>query len=351
MSNFKRDHPSKKANEAIKNIFSQEVHMKITKGTQSRPQRIVISGVSGIGKSTIASKAPDALFIDTEGSTDQLDVARLPKPETWEQLFDELDFVSVEKPCKTLVIDTIDWAEALCIKHVCQKVKPPKNSIEDFGYGKGYQLVADEFANLLKKLDVVIDSGITVLITAHVQIKKFEQPETLGSFDRYELKLTKKSAPLLSEWADAVLFANYDTKIVERNGKKKAIGGDRIFHTQRANEWDAKNRHGLPEEIPFEFDSIKALFVNTKPKKKEEAVKTDDLPFEFDALPLEEMGAKNIPEALQKAIDEDGRELSYDDIASFVEGKGWRPKGTLIEDYPETLINALVSNIGKISKD
>lgn len=325
--------------------------MKIIKGTQSRPQRIVISGVSGIGKSTIASKAPDALFIDTEGSTDQLDVARLPKPDTWEQLFDELDFVSVEKPCKTLVIDTIDWAEALCIKHVCQKAKPQKNSIEDFGYGKGYQLVADEFANLLKKLDVVIDSGITVLITAHVQIKKFEQPETLGSFDRYELKLTKRSAPLLSEWADAVLFANYDTKVIEVNGKKKAAGGDRIFHTQRANAWDAKNRHGLPEEVPFEFDSIKALFVNTKPKKKEEAVKTDDLPFEFEPVPLEEMGAKNIPEALQKAIDDDGRGLTYEDIASFVEGKGWRPKGTLIEDYPDTLINALINNIEKISKD
>ena len=347
MSNFKRDHPSKKANEAINKLFSQEVHMKITKGTQSRPQRIVISGVSGIGKSTIASKAPDALFIDTEGSTDQLDVARLPKPETWEQLFDELDFVSVEKPCKTLVIDTIDWAEALCIKFVCQKGK--KNSIEDFGYGKGYQLVSDEFANLLKKLDVVIDSGITVLITAHVQIKKFEQPETLGSFDRYELKLTKKSAPLLSEWADAVLFANYDTKIVEINGKKKAIGGDRIFHTQRANAWDAKNRHGLPEEVPFEFDSIKDLFVNTKPKKKEEAVKTDDLPFEFDAIPIDEIEAGTVPEALKAAMDAEG--LKYEDITSFVEAKAWRPKGTLIKDYPESLIQALIKNIKNISNN
>ena len=130
-----------------------------------------------------------------------------------------------------------------------------------------------------------------------------------------------------------------------------AIGGDRIFHTQRANAWDAKNRHGLPEEVPFEFDSIKALFVNTKPKKKEEAVKTDDLPFEFEPVPLEEMGAKNIPEALQKAIDDDGRGLTYEDITAFVEGKAWRPKGTLIEDYPDALINALITNIEKITKD
>lgn len=341
----KRDFSSRKANKAINQLFSQEVKMKIVKGKQARPQRIVLSGVPGIGKSTLASKTPDAVFIDTEGSTDQLDIARLPRPESWDQLLDEIDFVIREKPCKTLVIDSIDWAEQLCVNYVCQKNK--KNSIEDFGYGKGYQIEADEFSKVLKKLDKVIEQGITVLLVAHIQIKKFEQPEAMGAYDRYELKLSKKAAPLVTEWADAVLFANYDTKVVEVNGKKKAIGGDRILHTQRSVTWDAKNRHGLEEEIPFTYEAIKELFINVKPAKKEEAVDDHDLPFSFEPLPIDEIEAGEIPEDLKKAMEDN--EVTASQIMAFVEEKGWQKEGTPIAEYPDKLIKAIIKNITKIT--
>ncbi len=47
-------------------------------------------------------------------------------------------------PCGTLVVDTADWAERLCIQAVCAKAKV--NGIEDFGYGKGYTYVKEEFS-------------------------------------------------------------------------------------------------------------------------------------------------------------------------------------------------------------
>lgn len=122
--------------------------MEITRGKIASAQKIVIYGPEGIGKSTFASQFPDPVFIDTEGSTKHMDVARFPKPSSWTMLLEEVKQVrDCPSCCKTLVIDTADWAEQLCINHVCGKAK--KSGIEDFGYGKGYIYVAEEFGKLL----------------------------------------------------------------------------------------------------------------------------------------------------------------------------------------------------------
>ena len=52
----------------------------VTSGRISGPQKVVVYGPEGIGKSTFLSRFPDPLFIDTEGSTSELDVRRLPPP-------------------------------------------------------------------------------------------------------------------------------------------------------------------------------------------------------------------------------------------------------------------------------
>ena len=40
-----------------------------------------------------ASKFPNPVFIDTEGSTKQLDVARFDAPTSWEMLLQEVDYI------------------------------------------------------------------------------------------------------------------------------------------------------------------------------------------------------------------------------------------------------------------
>ena len=56
--------------------------MEITKGVIKKPWKVLIYGPEGIGKTTFASRFPDPLFIDTEGSTTRINVARLPVPTT-----------------------------------------------------------------------------------------------------------------------------------------------------------------------------------------------------------------------------------------------------------------------------
>lgn len=248
----------------------QMTKYEVSSGPVAAPVKVVLYGVEGIGKSTFASKFPHAVFIDTEGSTKRLDVRRLPAPTSWTMLLDEVETVRTGgvPDCGTLIIDTADWAERLCINAVCTKYKV--QGIEDFGYGKGYTYTKEEFAHLLDKLDGVAETGRNIVVTAHAIITSFDQPDAAGSYSRWAMKTSKQVAPLLREWCDMLLFANYKT-IVEKagtgpNAKNKASGAKRVLYTTHNACWDAKNRFGLPEELPFEYEAIAACVPVAAPK-------------------------------------------------------------------------------------
>lgn len=236
--------------------------MQITRGTIHKAQKVVLYGIEGIGKSTFAAAFPNPVFIDTESSTSHLDVARLPSPTSWAMLLEEIEYIKQNPQlCDSLIIDTIDWAERMCVEHICAKHN--KKGIEDFGYGNGYVFAAEEIGRMLNTLQQVIDGGINVVLTAHAWIRKFEQPDEMGAYDRWELKLGAKSgsktSPLVKEWADAVLFANYETIAIKTDaGKTKAQGNKRVLYTQHHACWDAKNRWGLEPKIPFDYAQIAA---------------------------------------------------------------------------------------------
>lgn len=345
--------------------------MEIIKGVIPCAKKVVIYGPEGIGKSTFASKFPDPVFIDTEGSTNSMDVARLPKASSWQILLDQVDYVRTHPTmCKTLIIDTMDWAEAMCIQYICDKHR--KSGIEDFGYGNGYTYVKEEIGRFLNKLSEVKDAGVNVVLTAHAQIKKFEQPDELGAYDRWELKLGKKTtsqtSPLVKEWADMLLFANYKTfsiAVDDKGNKRKAQGGERVMYTTHNACWDAKNRYGLPDEVPFSYESIRVIIeghaapVKEQPAKAapvqqavqhqtetvREAPKTEsavavgeqmELPINDPPKTPEPASRSStinpeIPKALRDLME--AYHVDEWDVQNVVEAKGYVPAGTEIKDY------------------
>lgn len=187
--------------------------LNIIEGRVQRPQKVVLYGTEGIGKTSLAAQTPGPLFIDTEGGTAHLNVRRLQKPETWDELISLIKEVAATPDvCKTLVLDTADWAEQMAIEYICQKFKQP--GLESFGYGKGYTYLSEEFSRLLAACDEVIASGKNVVITAHARQRRVELPDETGGFDVWGLKLSKQSAPLLKEWPDDLLFLNYKTLVI-----------------------------------------------------------------------------------------------------------------------------------------
>lgn len=351
--------------------------MNITRGKKEQPQKVVVYGPEGIGKTTIASKFPNPVFIDTEGSTANIDVARMDRPSSFTMLMQQIKYIKDHpEVCKTLVIDTADWAEQLCITEFCSKKQV--SGIEDIGYGKGYVYVAEDFGKMLNLLEEVKDKGINIVITAHAQMRKFEQPDELGAYDRWELKLQKKTAPMLKEWADMVLFANYKTMVINvdnqgaQKGKNKAQGGKRVMYTQHHPCWDAKNRHDLPDEVPFDYSSIAHCIPVINKNDSQiinEAAQEKTVPVADSAssTPVQEQSnrggtdtvqsvskQKEIPQEKTGDIPKKLLDLmvAYDvkeaDIQEVVTLRGYYPVGTPIKNYDSNFIDGVL--VGAWSK-
>lgn len=310
--------------------------LNIIKGKELRPLKVVIYGPEGVGKSTFASQFPDPLFIDTEGGTSNLNINRVKCNKSWDELLSIVKEVIAEPTiCKTLVVDTADWAETLCINAVCEKYL--KNNIEDFGFGKGYVYLQDEFGKLLSLLDKVIEAGINVVVTAHGKPRKFELPEEMGQFDRYEMKLTKQVAPLLKEWCDCLFFTNYKIYVVtSETNKKKAQGGKRVLYTTHNPTYDAKNRFDLPEELELSFEGIKHLFnqPNAQKTAHTEPIKTK-----------ERATITKLKSLIKEA------KIMEDDLKKVVAERGHYPIETSIEDYSDDFITRwIIPNWKKITE-
>lgn len=333
--------------------------MNISSGKIVSAQKIVVYGPEGIGKSTFAAQFPDPIFIDTEGSTKHMDVRRFDKPSSWTMLLEQVKYVkSNPSVCKTLVVDTADWAEILCANDVCARAK--KTSIEDFGYGKGYAYLQEEFGRLLNLLEEIISLKINVVVTAHAKMRKFEQPDELGAYDRWEMKLTKQVAPLVKEWADLVLFANYKTYVIKINdNKSKASGGARVMYTSHHPCWDAKNRHGLNDELPFDYAEIAHIFsrtVNTQVPliaEPEKITIPQDLNIEKidDSIPQisdaeQKSDNKKIVSVCFEQLDDlmKSTDIKEDELRQVVWERGYYPLDTPINKYdPEFVAGVLVA--------
>ena len=311
---------------------------KITRGVTAKPVKAVVYGPEGVGKTTFASAWPGAVFIDVEGGSNHYNVARMPRPQTWNQLLEIINACAEFPEIGTVIVDTADAAEALCMRHILFEKK--WKSIEDAGYGKGYTYLQEEFGKLLHSLDGCVEAGKNALIVAHAQIRKFEQPDELGAYDRWELKLQKKDAPLVKEWSDLLLFANYKTDTMkDDSGKYRATGGKRrMMYTSHTAAYDAKNRFGLADELPFEFEPLRSCIpqhvdslpvVVTKPEPAKEsanepAAKPEPAkPEPAKPAPKEaakpkpkrkaKPAAKPEPEPPKAAVMDDGTEVPFED--------------------------------------
>ncbi len=334
---------------------------------QIEPMKVLIYGVEGIGKTTFASKFPDPIFIDTEGSTGFINARKLPNPTSWTMLLDELEDIKSEPRGKTLIIDTLDWAERLAKKYLMDKNKWA--AIDSTNYGSRYVALSDEIGKLLNKLTEIKDIGINVVLTAHAETKKHELPDEMGQYDKYTLKLEKRDAGLAKEWADMILFFNYKTTIISdsKSNSKKATGGQRVMYTTHKPAWDAKNRLGLPDELPIDFEAIRELFeaktgMSTTQIKSESNTQTqqqvplpdeppviEDEPEPEEAKPAPEF-AEEIPSSIPQSLADlmTVNHVTVDEIMQVIYVGGFMPQGTPLENVPEELWGHLASNWDKV---
>lgn len=208
---------------------------------------VLVYGEPGIGKTTIACSAPNAVLFDYDGGVQRINGAhQVPtlQPTSWEDTNAAIEEIEREMPeVQTIVIDTagkmLDFMSAYIMK-TNPKMKQYDGSLTQKGYGVRKNM----FIDFIKRLSI---SGKNVIFVAHEKEEKrgeewVKRPEIGGS----------SAADLIKE--------------LDLVGYMRAIGKQRTIAFNPTEAYYAKNTCNLPEieAIPIVVDETgEAIGTNT----------------------------------------------------------------------------------------
>lgn len=246
--------------------------------TVDGPARICVYSEIGWGKTILGCHLPNVVYVGPENGIPRDLGFSVPEihPRRWLDVFSIVHSLTNDRhDRRSVFFDTLDWIEPLIYRFLIERDSERESelnpyarkyeSIEDYGWGKGYTCAEEEMRKLIAVLDEMqYRRGIHVMIAQHDHVKTFKNPDG-PDFDRHEPKCHYRVADVVAEWVDNYLFGRFRTdasKISEdkdRNKRdpSKAIAkanpgvSERLVCTQKTAAYDAKNRLRLPAEFPL----------------------------------------------------------------------------------------------------
>lgn len=227
----------------------------------------LIYGVPGVGKTSLAAEYPDPVHIQFDGEQAPVGLSL----DGWDgvKTFDEVisaigALYNEEHEFKTLVIDSLSSLERAIWAEVCRRKNIP--TIEALDFGKGYVEADNVWQEVLSGLSALrAERGMMIVLLGHAEIIRFESPTT-DPYARYNVALHKRARALVEASVDLIAFVNYRVtlKKVETGFNKTSThgegGGQRLIYVEERPGFVAKNRFGMPPDVPFKKgEGFKAL--------------------------------------------------------------------------------------------
>ena len=249
-------------------------------GKTPKAPKICIYGTPGVGKSTFAAKAPDAIFVQTEDGLDNIEATKLPLCNNWNDVIAQINaLIQEEHPFKTLVIDSLTNLERFIWDAVCNQFGVKNIEKADGGFARGYKHALNYWQDFLNGLSILNrEKGMMIILTAHEGVQEIKDPE-METYHRKAPRIHHLAEYMVSEWCDAVLQAKKNYRIQKTDegfGAKRAIasaigsdGGERVIRTVGTAAVVAKNRFGLPEHMPLDFNIFYDAVIAGLSDKKE----------------------------------------------------------------------------------
>lgn len=255
---------------------SDDFWSSIKRGNSERLVRALWYGQQGIGKSTMAAKMPNPLFLSTDLGACHLGARYTKRPTRYADVLSILGHLQRDpRDVKTLVIDVLDQVEALMRHDAVSEEKPwtdGRSKYTDFAkvpFGNADRHVIDAywlpFLEQLLRLQETRQIHIVLLAWAR---------DNGSTSDDFGNAIAQWSPALqhafrisaLSHvvgWCEDVLFFSWRRVATvgdpesrdSRQKQGKLLGlSQRVIRTDSSGAWVAKNRHGMPPEI--EIDGV-----------------------------------------------------------------------------------------------
>lgn len=235
--------------------------MKVISGLTPTAPKLMLYSLPGCGKSTLAAKLKNPIFLDFEGGLNYIDCKRTEQITDLDVFYSYLVelYRSSEREFDTIVIDSVDWL----VRKVVEKAAGiSKDNLTETlnrsngGYGNGKQVLENHIrTKLLPTLVALNKKGYGICLIAHAERKDMMDADGVDT-ERITPKIDVNTMNVFVEWVDQVFYL------------KKDSDGERVLVLDSDMSALAKNRLGLTGEVKLSEIDINELLMPKQAKKE-----------------------------------------------------------------------------------